>query len=53
MSNEIERFFEQQDEATKVAIIESRGDELTDMLVSALEDALSILHGEIQPETLH
>ncbi|MFS2151065.1 hypothetical protein [Rhizobium sp. Rhizsp42] len=53
MWNEIERFFEQQDEATKVAIIESRGDELTDMLVSALEDALSILHGEMQPETLH
>jgi hypothetical protein len=53
MSNEIERFFELQDEATKVAIIESRGDELTDILVTALEEALSIHSGEMQPETLH
>lgn len=53
MSNEFERFFELQDEASKVAFIESRGDELVDILVCALEDALSILVAEIQPDTVH
>jgi hypothetical protein len=53
MSIEIERFFEMQDEATKVAFIENRGDELTDILVASLEETLSILAGEIQPETVH
>jgi hypothetical protein len=53
MSIEIERFFEMQDEATKVAFVEKRGDELTDMLVIALEETLSILAGETQPETVH
>lgn len=53
MSIEIECFFEMQDEATKVAFIENRGDELTDILVTALEETLSILAGEIQPETVH
>jgi hypothetical protein len=53
MSNEIERFFELQDEATKVAFIENRGDELTDALVAALEETFSILAGDSQPETVH
>ncbi|MDM9621803.1 MULTISPECIES: hypothetical protein [unclassified Rhizobium] len=53
MSYEIERFFELQDEATKVALIESKGDELTDVLVAALEDVAAILAGDVRPETLH
>ncbi|CCM76691.1 hypothetical protein [Rhizobium mesoamericanum] len=53
MSNEIERFFELQDEATKAAFVENRGDELTDILVAALEDVFAILAGDDCRETLH
>ncbi len=53
MSNEFERFFELQDEASKAAFIESRGDELTDILVASLEEALSILETELYPDTVH
>ncbi|MEX2740849.1 hypothetical protein [Rhizobium mongolense] len=53
MSNEIEHFFEMQDEATSLAFLQHKGDELTDILVAALEDALKILSDEIRPETLH
>ncbi len=53
MSNEIERFFELQDEATKAAFIENRGDELTDILVAALEDVFAILAGDDSRETIH
>ncbi len=53
MSNDIDRFFEMQDEAASLAFLENKGDELTDVLVAALEDALKILAGEIGPETLH
>ncbi|QPB22153.1 hypothetical protein [Rhizobium sp. 007] len=53
MSNEIERFFEMQDEAASLAFLENKGDELTDILVAALDDALKILSDEIWPETLH
>ncbi|NNH30082.1 hypothetical protein C9413_11390 [Rhizobium sp. SEMIA 4085] len=53
MSNEIEHFFEMQDEAASLAFLEHKGDELTDILVAALEDALKILSDEIRPETLH
>ncbi|WP_200950950.1 hypothetical protein [Rhizobium sp. Root1220] len=53
MSTDIERFFELLDEATKVAFIENRGDELTDILVASLEETFSILTGEAHPETVH
>ncbi|WP_431319894.1 hypothetical protein [Rhizobium sp. YTU87027] len=53
MSNEIERFFELQDEATKAAFVENRGDELTDILVAALEDVFSVLAGDDLCETIH
>ncbi|CDM58499.1 MULTISPECIES: hypothetical protein [Rhizobium] len=53
MSNEIERFFELQDEATKAAFVESRGDELTDILVAALEDVFAILADDDVRETIH
>lgn len=53
MSNEFERFFELQDEATKAAFIERRGDELTDILVAALSDVFSILADDDFHETVH
>lgn len=53
MSHDIDRFFEMQDEAVSLAFLESKGDELTDVLVAALEDALKILSDEIRPERLH
>jgi hypothetical protein len=33
--------------------LENKGDELTDMLVSALEEAFLILAGDISPGTVH
>ncbi|MBB3394717.1 MULTISPECIES: hypothetical protein [unclassified Rhizobium] len=53
MSNEIERFFELHDEATKAAFVENRGDELTDILVAALEDVFAILASDDFRETIH
>lgn len=53
MSIDIDRFLEMQDEAARHAFLENKGDELTDILVAALEDALKILSDEIRPERLH
>jgi hypothetical protein len=53
MSDEPDRFFEQQEVAAKILLIERKGDELTDILVGALRDTLHLLEQEIAPETLH
>ncbi|WP_434710653.1 hypothetical protein NMA58_13830 [Rhizobium sp. YTUHZ045] len=53
MSNEIERFLERQDEAVSALFLENNGDELTDILVAALEEALEILVEAAPAETLH
>jgi hypothetical protein len=53
MSNEIEHFFEMQDEAASLAFLENKGDELTDILVAALEEAFEILLEAAPAETLH
>lgn len=53
MSNEIEHFLEKQDEAVSLMFLENKADELTDILVAALEEALQILTDEIRPSTLH
>ncbi|WP_199852441.1 hypothetical protein [Rhizobium sp. H4] len=53
MSNEIERFLERQDEAVSVLFLENKGDELTDILVAALEEAFEILLEAAPAETLH
>ncbi len=53
MSNEIERFLETQDEAVSLMFLENKGDELTDILVAALEEAFQILAGDARPETVH
>ncbi|MBY5751401.1 hypothetical protein [Rhizobium leguminosarum] len=53
MSNEIERFFEHRDEAVSALFLENKGDELTDILVAALEEAFEILLEAAPAETVH
>ncbi|MBA5801768.1 hypothetical protein G9X64_24795 [Rhizobium sophorae] len=53
MSNEIEHFFERQDEAVSAVFLENKGDELTDILVAALEEAFEILLEAAPAETVH
>lgn len=53
MSNEADHFFERQDEMAKILFLDNKADELTDILVSALEEALRILTDEAPRETRH
>jgi hypothetical protein len=53
MSNEIEQFFERQDEAVSALFLENKADELTDILVAALEEAFEILLEAAPAETFH
>lgn len=53
MSSKIEHFFEHQDEAVVALFLENKADELTDILVTALEDALRILVEDAGAETVH
>ena len=53
MSTEVERFLDTQDEALSLAFLENKGEELTDILVAALEEALHILKFEISHNTFH
>jgi dsDNA-binding SOS-regulon protein len=53
MSNEVEHFLETQDEAVSLLFLENKSDELTDILVAALEDALQILSAEFGSKTVH
>lgn len=52
MTNDPDHFFEQQDVALQMLIVENKGDELTDILVEALRDALALLQDELEP-TVH
>ncbi len=53
MSNEIEHFFERQEEAVSLMFLENKADELTDILVAALEEALEILLESAPAGTVH
>lgn len=53
MSDEPDRFFDQQEAATKILLVERKGDELTDILVGALYEALRLLEQENTATTLH
>lgn len=52
MTNEPDQFFEQQDATIQAMLVENKGDELTDILVAALSDALHLLREEAI-DTLH
>ncbi|QLF69059.1 hypothetical protein FE840_005605 [Peteryoungia desertarenae] len=51
MTDGPDQYFEQQEMSTKVMLIESKADELTDILVAALQEALDLLREEQQ--TVH
>jgi hypothetical protein len=53
MSNEIEHFFERQEEAVSLMFVENKADELTDILVAALEEAFEILAESAPVGTVH
>jgi hypothetical protein len=53
MSNEVERFLETQDEVVSLMFLDNKSDELTDILVEALEEALKILKFEVSHDTVH
>jgi hypothetical protein len=46
-----DQYFDQQDMAVKLMLIENKSDELTDILVEALQDALKLLDEEFS--TVH
>ncbi|KAA0700414.1 hypothetical protein DTW90_01705 [Neorhizobium sp. P12A] len=53
VSEELIRFLENQDESVSAMLVQNIGDELTDILVAALEEALDVLAAEELPTTLH
>lgn len=53
MSDEPDRFFDQQEAAAKILLVERKGDELTDILVGALLETLQLLKEELAAETVH
>lgn len=53
MSNELEFYAGTEDYPLALYLQENDGDELTDILVSALEDAFRLLSEEIASETFH
>ena len=42
-----DQYFEQQDMVVKLMLLENKSDELTDILVEALQDALKLLEEEL------
>lgn len=52
MSNEADHLFDKQAMSVKLLLVEQKGDELTDILVAALYEALRILD-EPACETVH
>lgn len=53
MTVDTDRFLETLDEAASLAFIESKGDELIDILVNSLEETLRILRDQQPGEAVH
>lgn len=53
MSNEFDGYIDPQDPAVALFLANYDGEELTDILVAALRDALRILADEVSLETVH
>ncbi|MDP9631863.1 UNVERIFIED_ORG: phosphorylcholine metabolism protein LicD [Ensifer adhaerens] len=53
MSNDIEHYTDPQDSAVALYLTNNDGEELTNVLVAALEDAFRILRDEVSGETMH
>lgn len=53
MSDQKAQLFDQQDTATKLALVELSGDELTEIAVEALCRAFQLLREDFQTDTVH
>lgn len=53
MSNDVQHHSDPQDAALALLLANNRGDELTDILVAALEDAFRILDEDWASEAVH
>jgi protoporphyrinogen oxidase len=53
MSEELIRYLETQDESVGAMFVQNVGDELTDILVAALAEALEVLAAENGSSTVH
>jgi hypothetical protein len=53
MSEELIRYLETQDESVSAMFVQNMGDELTDILVAALEEALDAFTADDLPATFH
>ncbi|MBP1887723.1 hypothetical protein [Sinorhizobium mexicanum] len=53
MSNDVQHYSDPQDAALALILANNRGDELTDILVAALEDAFRILDEEWVSQAMH
>ncbi len=53
MSNNVEHYSDPQDASVALYLMDNDGDELTDILVAALEDAFRILGEDWASHTMH
>ena len=53
MSDTVEHYCDPQDATVALYLMDNDGDELTDILVAALEDAFRILGEDWVPQTMH
>lgn len=53
MSNDVEHYSDPKDATVALFLTNNDGDELTNVLVAALEDAFRILRDEVAGETMH
>lgn len=53
MSNELDSYRDPQDANVALFLMDNDGDELTDILVAALNDAFRILGAELRGESIH
>ncbi|MDK1490857.1 hypothetical protein QN219_12375 [Sinorhizobium sp. 7-81] len=53
MSNDIEHYSDPEDATVALFLMNNDGDELTDILVAALEDAFRILDEDWMSQTMH
>ncbi|WP_082910030.1 hypothetical protein [Sinorhizobium glycinis] len=53
MSDNIDHYSDPQDASLALYLMDNNGDELTDILVAALEDAFRILREDCASQTMH
>lgn len=53
MSNDLDRYSDPDNATVALFLLENDADELTDILVAALDEAFRILQDEVVPSTVH